>query len=423
MSDCEFYGAADRTLRCMPVRSGLANARVFSDNGCTHRIAGQFSTAVPVPYAVYDDRPPSDPPCNGPPLHIAPLGAQISPPQAFVGVPGNCEPSTSGFDEFFEIGPEIDPSTFVSATISNDDAPDRLESQVRHAADGSLEWLSYYDSKKTVACYPSITTDGIEHCVPTATFQLTSDFMNVACSTPATVSNQFAVECGVATPFAFVQSPAYPNQSYRFFNVGTPAKTMTIYGPGSSTDCDPLVAETYGYQYAPLGSEILPAELAMLGRAEAAIAARVRPIVFDPVGEGRASTEVEWRDTELDVDCTWQIAADGAERCLPDAEFGQLFIDDQCTQYAYCGSTSIPGTAAFLESADDGLANHLYRPVSPAIPEAQIIYGLFDDEADGGATPDGGIECRARTLRPAPECFAVSELPPSTFEAAHPIVE
>jgi len=57
---------------------------------------------------------------------------------------------------------------------------------------------------------------------------------------------------------------------------------------------------------------------------------RLRARVLD--GGGGALRFLGWHDTQLDVDCSFLLAADGKLRCLPGEESGAVYSDAACTQ-------------------------------------------------------------------------------------------
>lgn len=68
---------------------------------------------------------------------------------------------------------------------------------------------------------------------------------------------------------------------------------------------------------------------------------RLRPIYSITTSDDGATnkTFVRWRDTKLDVDCSFDLASDGSVRCVPEAQIlpadqpgiGRLYADASCT--------------------------------------------------------------------------------------------
>jgi hypothetical protein len=53
-----------------------------------------------------------------------------------------------------------------------------------------------------------------------------------------------------------------------------------------------------------------------------------------------------WRDTQLNIDCSFGMASDGQYRCLPTAMLAPYFSDSSCTVrvgYDLCATTNHPG--------------------------------------------------------------------------------
>lgn len=118
--DCSFTLAGDGVLRCLPTTGTASVSAYYSDSacsvplalinkGCTSKyiVRGESSTGA----CVYTYK-----------THLHQYGAPYTAPTAYVGSSGSCSAaviSNTMFD-FFSVGPEIPPSSFVDASIQTE---------------------------------------------------------------------------------------------------------------------------------------------------------------------------------------------------------------------------------------------------------------------------------------------------------------
>jgi hypothetical protein len=123
-----------------------------------------------------------------------------------------------------------------------------------------------------------------------------------------------------------------------------------------------------------------------------------------------------WRDTELDLDCNFQLAADGAMRCLPVTDTFQIgntnFGDAACT---------IP--VATRSGCAGQEPRHILRYPDQTCPAGGFRVFQAGTKYTAVYVRTGG-SCVAVTPSPTITYYAVgAELPPSTFQAATSAVE
>ena len=124
-----------------------------------------------------------------------------------------------------------------------------------------------------------------------------------------------------------------------------------------------------------------------------------------------------WHDTQLDLDCNFQLAGDGATRCLPTTDTFQ-------TGAAYFGDAACTIPVAIRSSCMGSEPKHILRyPDQTTCPAggyrvfqagAKYMTGYFKS----------GANCTALTPSPTLSYYAVgAEVQPSTFQSATNTVE
>lgn len=116
--DCDFRTTSDGMLRCTP--SGANVLGYFSDTGCSQplAIASPKGCAAP-PYGIEFYQATGV--CNSSRVRVRPIGSAFTGATMYSGTPGNCNgtPSSSllSIYDMYSVGPEVAPSTYVSATL------------------------------------------------------------------------------------------------------------------------------------------------------------------------------------------------------------------------------------------------------------------------------------------------------------------
>ena len=78
-----------------------------------------------------------------------------------------------------------------------------------------------------------------------------------------------------------------------------------------------------------------------------------------------------WHDSQLDIDCQFEAAADGQTRCLPEPKSvyaGSFWSDSGCTQpigYALCNGSGASGYAVLSSYSTCPAVNHVYPVGNP----------------------------------------------------------
>jgi hypothetical protein len=108
--DCRTRTAADGALRCLPIEVAEI---VFSDAGCTTQVAAPQDAAAPL-YAASPANPLTR---LDVPTTLFQIGAQRSTAQLYVTGSTGCQPFRT--DVSYELGAEVDPTTFAALELRN----------------------------------------------------------------------------------------------------------------------------------------------------------------------------------------------------------------------------------------------------------------------------------------------------------------
>ena len=120
--DCSFLTASDGTLRCMP--TGGAGLSFFADSACSHPFALQLATCSAPLYAVSFAA--STTGCGSVDVwHVFPITGAYTEMAYYSGTPSSCTgpttiPGPYATYNFYSVGAELPPSTFVQATVMRD---------------------------------------------------------------------------------------------------------------------------------------------------------------------------------------------------------------------------------------------------------------------------------------------------------------
>ncbi len=113
-----------------------------------------------------------------------------------------------------------------------------------------------------------------------------------------------------------------------------------------------------------------------------------------------------WRDSELDISCSWQGATDGTIRCLPISreDSKAFYLDEECTETVY--------TRAYVNACETGEYMQLTdRDSSPP------VYAIY--EPGTAVTPSDGLYARDT----AGSCLPATEMPDEPLYRLGPEVQ
>jgi hypothetical protein len=129
--------------------------------------------------------------------------------------------------------------------------------------------------------------------------------------------------------------------------------------------------------------------------------------------DGARQFQFRWRDTQLDIECSFLTASDGVVRCLPDAiASGDSFLDASCTQRLFTrtapADACTPPTASVASHIEPSCGESRHRLFSVAAIAAPPM--MYKPDGDGG--------CNGYTASPDTLYFAAqAELSPAMYAA------
>jgi hypothetical protein len=372
--DCRFGLAGDGLERCLPSAASHADGASFADAACTKPVAPGpgCGTAAPSDIVATDV---STCPSR---TRVYASGAKAA--KVYTNGGGSCV-LTSSSDTYYELGAEMAPSTFVSATHSSSAPQGGIVVNYLKGADGSFGFSSFTDGTTGLECSFILSTDGRYHCLPDQDSPAASDwggdFVNGACTSPG-----FAFWTQCATPTvgtATVAGASCAPAMGEVVHLGTAASSTFYSGP---TPCQAEPARP-DIKWLPGLAPMAPASFG--GAIPRLAAGSMRLLEYDFVTtSGLVQTasvpatsipffpnEQAFHDSQLDVDCTMQIASDGKYRCLP-TDTAKLIAGDGFYADAAC-------TVPVLAAVDACLAIPAYGVLAEtsACPAKQKIVSLI----------------------------------------------
>jgi hypothetical protein len=411
--DCSFAAAADGTQRCMPNTNVSVNV-FFSDLGCTKPIA-QSPSCQPPSYVFGRDGTFSACAANQlfPVTGSATIGAQV-----YAKTAAGCLPLTPSHGAYVTLGPQVDYTGFVAATVSKASASTRLVPYVLTADDGAVQRCApaqttafdrVYDTQRNEDCQLGYAADGLTRCLPRAKGSGTT-FSDAKCTMPAF---PVTMGCGAAPMYGLTSDMSAcgsPPVSH-LFNLGTALASafVNVTNAGGGMTCQPD-KQTATF-YAP-GTEIAAAsfvEEKEMSLGNGRLRARMY-VTSDGLQQFRGSFD----DTQLSLECNFTIAADGQVRCLPEKRSSIVdgFSDPKCMTplnvvaavgSATCPATA-PGYAAQLDSNCPG-GTHIF-----AVGAKANVTTAYSNTSG---------TCMPLMLNPSYTFFAVgSEIAPTMFATA-----
>lgn len=172
---CAFATAADGALRCLPTETAFL---IYADAACSQRAAVYFRSADCAPAFAAE---PAGLGCPDEPRALYPVGDALGEGPVYVERDGACERFTDA--PRFAVGPAVDPTRFVAATVRTDDHGDGLAARVAFADDGARQILSLAD-RDGVPCSRLELADGASACVGAAAYVASFIHADDACTSP-----------------------------------------------------------------------------------------------------------------------------------------------------------------------------------------------------------------------------------------------
>lgn len=224
-------------LRCAPMTSAtIYPDGYFSDPGCTRPAATMRPATCPAPPPIAMQVGPEFI-CHGQQTRFFHVGDPVPASQVHFGAScGPLDPDAAAKQAFFEVGDEIDPSTFVEMTVTKVGAKGRLALQYHATRKGITvgEPFSFFDSKEDLPCTPTPFMDGSLRCVPIdiAEIEQFRMFEDAACSIEIVAAMSDPM-CPVGLPRYAVAMGAPPDCGERpvgtIFGLGAPYSGKKFY--------------------------------------------------------------------------------------------------------------------------------------------------------------------------------------------------
>lgn len=352
---CGFAPAADGSIRCLPLPGGRFRRAdpIYTDSACEDRIA-EIDRSQPSGDRMQLS---SSGGCGGAGATYHEMGAaaDVTAGQEtwFLSPYGGCIPYREADLDAFEyraIGQEVPLSGFVEASETMI-GEGRLRVPRYDGADGSAECRAGRplrdQDRGGAACAEAIAEDGARRCLPIGTGPITGGIFTDAdcegsidaglldrtCDPDATVIREFVdAACGSVQ---------------RVRAMGEALGQLYWTDPG---ECSPTPDS---FDFFRIGPAVAPESFAELGTTETPVGDRLLQLDLTAEGGLRVPSGL-WRDPTMGADCRFEVAADGATRCLPtptlEAPQGLLSVvssitysDADCTMPMPVATLSQPG--------------------------------------------------------------------------------
>jgi len=320
---CEFTATDDGAVRCVPIpdRDQMPTfIQYYTDAGCGDAIAvfGTEEVGAAPRYASYI--PIDASPGCAPRRRYVELGAEMAIPggmmiyrRSELGCTGQL--ASPEIIRIFALGSELPNNRFVAGAETWNGAG-RIAMRAIDGDDGSRYCQSDLFRDRELGDHPCVVKQdeaGELRCLPQA------PLLSGGVSTTDTCEDSIAVsqvpdDCDVGMDY--VHRPAFEGCLSRtqVHERGAARAEPLFFNFSDDPDfyCVPVPE---GYTYHDVGPAVPPSTLAPLAEVVDTAGGRLQRIGVD--GDGVSAPRPLWRDTELDVTCEFQPAADGIERCLP----------------------------------------------------------------------------------------------------------
>jgi hypothetical protein len=391
---CNFGRDTQGQLRCFPSDRAIVTAIQYSDPACTvQAVVLPRNSCAPPTFLLreYAD--------------VCPLGNRLfrrgmelpgAAPLYTTGADGGCIPAPARAPDraAFAIGEEIPAGDLVLGRLRQAPSPFRLVAVMLETDDGARTAFALHDTAGDFDCGLATATDGVLRCLPLSPAAVsTSLFSDAACAMPAAAGGSPA--CSEIAHARRAIAATCPPQ-VAVFAGGSRASGLFTRTAGA---CRPATGAGY-----TLGPQLAPESFAPGGTGLSPGPGRLRMRVSrSAVGAQRTGII---QDTELQIDCAAQVAADGTTRCLPSdtADASNHFADATCSTRigrrtaGACAATH----AVVLQNATCPVRRQVLHLAAPHTGP------VFESAPDG--------TCRAVPPSTDWAYFATGqEIPPSTF--------
>ena len=309
---CSFGASEDGSLRCLPEADGapFAAGQVYYENvECTSAIARLDDALGPDAPDYMRQAYVSDDGCELR-TRFAELGNQLLVPADATVYDGDCNAVVAGTNPYFQITADLAPADLVEGTPSWTDSG-RVKQQKIDGSDGSRVCGSAMvdDDLDSAPCTLAASEDGATRCLPTPA-SLDDAFGNDVCDEPVSFALLDAT-CGEPSRYTAestggdcprIRVRALLEEVDAVYQQGDTCEAIALEDNQTLFLEGPAVSGTSFSEFTPVYSA--PGE-------------RLERVDLDN-GEGlRLATDL-WRDPTFDnAWCSFRVAEDGLERCLP----------------------------------------------------------------------------------------------------------
>lgn len=314
MVPCVYGVGSDGSMRCLPQADGapFAAGQVFYEAGCTNRIA-RLDDPLGADFPDYMRYTAvSNDGCEARTGYVE-LGNQLSQPadsNVYTGTPESCVAQLAGTNPYFQITGDLTPEDLVEGTASWTDSG-RIKLQQIDGADGSRVCAGAMidEDLGDHPCQLAQAEDGATRCLPLSA-SIDEGFSNTGCTMPVTFALLDST-CGAPNRYVFESTGGEcPRTRVRALLEELDA----VYQLGDTCDAIALDADQALYANGPAvsGTSFAAFEVAYKAPGDRLERAELTD------GAGLRLETTQWRDPSLDdAGCTFQVADDGLERCLP----------------------------------------------------------------------------------------------------------
>ncbi|HUS67520.1 MAG TPA: hypothetical protein VMZ28_23445 [Kofleriaceae bacterium] len=309
---CSFGAADDGSLRCLPQADGapFAAGQIFyEDVDCTSSIARLDDALGPDAPDYMRQAYVSDDGCEVR-TRFAELGNQLLVPADATVYDGGCNAVTAGTNPYFQITADLAPADLVEGTASWTDSG-RVKQQKIDGADGSRVCsLAMVDQDLDSApCTLAAAEDGATRCLPT----------------PASLDDAFGNDvCDEPVSFALLDATCGEPSRYTTESTGGDCPKIRVRALLEEVDavyqlgdtCEPIALDDNQTLFLE-GPAVSGTSFSAFTPVYSTPGDRLERVDLDN-GEGlRLATDL-WRDPTFDSAwCSFQVAEDGLDRCLP----------------------------------------------------------------------------------------------------------
>lgn len=410
--DCEFLPAGpEQEIRCVPSRLDdpkvALGSQVYSDASCTQLMAN-LTIAGDQP-TIMEHTGFEDDGCTYIRRYYR-LGNALTPGgKQYYRLNGNCIESSIATTAPYEIVEEIPTSSLVAATE-------------RWIGDGRVQLLEYAGTDGSVSCVDRPTfrdmgmdgdlcdlrtaADGEVACLPDDYGPPSTDiYLDGACT--QSFGKSVPMSCAPNRKFAMSrEQQCGHDQRWRVFEAQELSAETEVYRfSGDNCHSDEYITHK-------VGAEVPAETFAHFERSYQPSSGRLQRGDLS-YGDLRVQTG-DWRDSELDVPCTFALAEDGVRRCLPISHQAPPAI--MLTRYtdASCQIPMELGVAedeAFCGAAAPRFIRHrvAVEPTRYRIHEVGAAYtGAIYERTDSGCQPSTGSFYQVGPIIPAEEFVSTS---------------